>query len=158
MYFSYVHSIKTYGIIFWGNSPHSIKIFRMQKRIIGIITNSTKRAPCRTLFKELNILPLQAQYILSMSMFVVANNELFTFNSQVHNCSTRAIYDLHYPQTNLAQFQKGICYMGIKIFNHLPTNIKSRSNDLRSFKLQLTTFLLQNSFSTCDEFFTDKFA
>jgi hypothetical protein len=43
--------------------------------------------------------------------------------------------------------------MGIKIFNHLPTNIKSRSNDLRSFKLQLTTFLLQNSFYTCDEFF-----
>jgi hypothetical protein len=75
----------------------------------------------------------------------------------VHNCSTRTIYDLHYPQTNLAQFQKGICYMGIKIFNHLPTGIKSRSNDL-SFKLQLTKFLLQNSFYTCDEFFTNKFA
>jgi hypothetical protein len=107
----------------------------MQKRIIRIITNSTKRASCRTLFKELNILPLQAQYILSMTMFVIANKELFTFNSRVHNCSTRTIYDLHYPQTNLAQFQKGICYMGIKIFNHLPTSIKSRSNDLRSFKL-----------------------
>jgi hypothetical protein len=64
----------------------------------------------------------------------------------------------HYPQTNLAQFQKGICCMGIKIFNHLPTNIKSRSNDL-SFKLQLTTtFLLQNSFYTCDAFYTNKFA
>jgi hypothetical protein len=130
----------------------------MQKRIIRIITNSTKWASCHTLFKELNILPLKAQYILSMSMFVIANKELFTFNSQVHNCSTRTIYDLHYPQTNLAQFQKGICYMGIKIFNHLPTNIKSRSNDLRSFKLQLTAFLLQNSFYTCDEFFTNKFA
>jgi hypothetical protein len=73
-----------------------------------------------------------------MSMFVIANKELFPFNSQVHNCSTRTIYDLHYPQTNLAQFQKGICYMGIKIFNHLPTNIKSMLKDLRSFKLQLT--------------------
>jgi hypothetical protein len=91
-------------------------------------------------------------------MFVIANKELFTFNSQVHNCSTRTIFDLHYPQTNLAQFQKGICNVGIKIFNHLPTNIKSRWNDLRSFKLQLTTFLLQNSFYTCDEYFTNKFA
>jgi hypothetical protein len=130
----------------------------MQKRINRIITNSTKRASCHSLFKELNILPLQAQYILSMSTFVITNKELFTFNSQVHNCSTRTIYDLHYPQTDLAQFQKGICYMGIKIFNHLPTNIKSRSSGLRSFKLQLTTFLLQNYFYTCDEFFTNKFA
>jgi hypothetical protein len=125
----------------------------MQKRIIRIITNSTKRAPCRTLFKEFNILPLQAQYILSMCMFVITNKELFTFSSQVHNCSTRTIYDLHHPQTNLAQFQKGICCMEIKIFNQVPTNIKSKLNDLRSFKLQLTTFLLQNSFYTCDEFF-----
>jgi hypothetical protein len=76
-------------------------------------------------------------------MFVIANKELFAFNSQVHNCNTRAIYDLHYPQTNLTQFQKVICCMGIKILNDLPTNIKSRSNDLRSFELQLTTFLLQ---------------
>jgi hypothetical protein len=27
MYFSYVHSIITYGIIFWSNSPYSIKIY-----------------------------------------------------------------------------------------------------------------------------------
>jgi hypothetical protein len=31
IYFAYVHSILTYGIIFWGNSTHAIKIFRMQK-------------------------------------------------------------------------------------------------------------------------------
>jgi hypothetical protein len=130
----------------------------MHKRIIRIITNSTKRASCLTLLKELNIISLQVQYILSMSMFVIAKKELFSFNSQVHNCSTRTNCDLHYPQTNLAQFQKGISCMGIKIFNHLPTNIKSRSNDLRSFKLQLTTFLLQNSFYTWDEFFINKFA
>jgi hypothetical protein len=31
IYFSYIHSVMTYGIIFWGNSPHSIKLFRIQK-------------------------------------------------------------------------------------------------------------------------------
>jgi len=36
--FSYVHSIKSYGINFWGNAPNSIKIFIMQK----IITNLKK--------------------------------------------------------------------------------------------------------------------
>ena len=32
IYFSYVHSIMTYGIIFWGNSPYSINIFRIPKK------------------------------------------------------------------------------------------------------------------------------
>ena len=30
-YFSYLHSVMTYGIIFWGNSRHSSVIFRLQK-------------------------------------------------------------------------------------------------------------------------------
>jgi DNA-binding CsgD family transcriptional regulator len=31
-YFSYVHSIISYGIIFWGNSSHSEEIFKIQKK------------------------------------------------------------------------------------------------------------------------------
>jgi hypothetical protein len=33
-YFSYVHSIVSYGIICWGNSVHSELIFNIQKRIM----------------------------------------------------------------------------------------------------------------------------
>jgi hypothetical protein len=32
MYFAYIHSIITYGIIFWGNSSYTIKLFRIQKK------------------------------------------------------------------------------------------------------------------------------
>jgi hypothetical protein len=59
--FSYVQSIMTRGIIFWGNSPYSINIFRIQKRIIRIITNSGKRCACMKLFKKLKISPLYAE-------------------------------------------------------------------------------------------------
>jgi hypothetical protein len=41
-------------------------------------------------------------------------------------------------------------YMGVKIINHLPPEIKSMSNDTKSFKLKLTTFLLQNYFYTIE--------
>jgi len=34
IYFSYVHSVIAYGIIFWGNSSHSNNIFKLQKRAI----------------------------------------------------------------------------------------------------------------------------
>jgi hypothetical protein len=89
------------------------------------------------------------QYLCSL----LTNKELFKFNSQVHKFNTRSTYDLYYHQTNLTQFQKGVCYMGVKVFNHLPPEIKSMSNNTKSFKFKLTTFLLQNSFYTIEEFF-----
>jgi hypothetical protein len=66
IYHSYVHSIMTYGIIFWGNSPHSTNIFKIQKRKIRIMTKSRSRDSWRQLFKMFKILPLQSQYILSV--------------------------------------------------------------------------------------------
>ena len=60
-YFSYAHSIISYGIIFWGNSSHGEEIFKVQKRIIRIIMNFSKNASCWQPFKEfkeLNILPV----------------------------------------------------------------------------------------------------
>ena len=79
IYFSNVHSIMTYGIIFWGISPDSYNIFRLQKRAIRIIMSAGNRVSCREQFKKLNILPLYSQYILSLLLFVVKNKE-YVFN------------------------------------------------------------------------------
>ena len=43
MYYSYFHSVLTYGIIFWGNTPHSNAVFRMQKRIVRIMVGVRNR-------------------------------------------------------------------------------------------------------------------
>ena len=51
--YSYVHSIITYSVIFWGNSPHNTDIFKIQKRIIQIMTKSRSRDSCRWLFNRL---------------------------------------------------------------------------------------------------------
>ena len=63
-YYSYFIVIISYGLPFWGNSPHSIKIFRMQKRIIRIMIGCKNRVSCRNLFRRLEILPFVSQYIL----------------------------------------------------------------------------------------------
>ena len=60
IYFAYFHSILSYGIIFWGNSTGN-EIFKLQKRAIRIMTNSSNRTSCCGLFKELGILPLCSQ-------------------------------------------------------------------------------------------------
>jgi len=60
-------------IIIWGNSSYSNSIFKLQKRITGIIMGIGIRDSCREFFKLLNILPLIAQYIFSLGLFVVNN-------------------------------------------------------------------------------------
>jgi hypothetical protein len=70
-YISYVHSVMSYGNKTGGSSSHSEEIFKTQKRIISIIMNSRKNASCQQLFKELNILTIQSQYVFSIPLFVI---------------------------------------------------------------------------------------
>jgi hypothetical protein len=63
IYYSYVYSLFSYGIIFWGNAPHNENIFKIQKKNIKSYYCSGRLDSCRGLFKKLHILPLQSQYI-----------------------------------------------------------------------------------------------
>jgi hypothetical protein len=73
IYFAYFHSIVQYGILFWGNSTNSRKIFTLQKKIIRIMVDAHPRTSCRSLFKKLEILPVPCQYIFSLMNFLVDN-------------------------------------------------------------------------------------
>jgi hypothetical protein len=53
IYYSYVHLVISYGIIFWGNSHFSDSIFKIQKRIIRVITNTGRRDSCRERYKKI---------------------------------------------------------------------------------------------------------
>ena len=88
IYYSYFNAIINYGLPFWRNSPHSIKMFRMQKRIIKIMIGCKNRVSCRNLFRRLEILPFVSQYILSRMLFAV-KKILFTLNFENHTKSTR---------------------------------------------------------------------
>jgi hypothetical protein len=123
IYFSYVHSVMSYGIILGGNSRYSGSIFKIQKGIIRIITNTGRRESCCQLYKQLQILSLPSQYIFSLHIFVNKNRDLFQSNSEIHDINTRYSYNLHLPSTNLTLVQKGVLYSGSKIYNHLPLNI-----------------------------------
>jgi hypothetical protein len=62
IYYSYFHSIMSYGLLFWGNSPDSIMILRLQRRIIIFIMGCIAKDSCRKLFLKLEILPFPSQY------------------------------------------------------------------------------------------------
>jgi len=129
VYFAYIHSVISYGIIFWGNQPYSDKIFKTQKRVIRIITSSRPRDSCRELFKNLEILPLYSQYIYSISTYVVKNKHLFHTNHHIHSIHTTFKTNLHLPTANWTKFQKAVYYSAIKIFDKVPHEIKDLAND-----------------------------
>ena len=50
-YFAYFQSRLRYGIMFWGGDGKSIKIFRLQKKVIRLITGVHKHESCTKLYK-----------------------------------------------------------------------------------------------------------
>ena len=126
----------SYGLIFWGNSTDSKCVFKLQKQAIRIIMGAKNDDSCREFFKLLKILPLPVQYIYSLLMFVVNNKNLFMDYADLYSIKTRNSYNLHLPSPHSTVFQKGVHYAGIKVFNYLPTSIKSIASD-RSFQKDL---------------------
>jgi hypothetical protein len=106
IYHSLFHALMTCGIIFWGNSSYSTRVFRKQKKAIRLITVRGNREYCGNLFKELNILPLMSQYILSLLTFVSNNREQYFANSEIYNINTKHTSNLHLPTAQLNIYQK----------------------------------------------------
>ena len=111
---------------------------------------------CRNLFRRLEILPFVSQYILSLILFVVKNKHLFTLNSENHTKSTRKFNNFYHPKTNLTVYQRGVHYMGTKIFSNLPPYIKDMSNNVKKFEICLKRFLHIHSFYSTEEYFQHK--
>jgi hypothetical protein len=62
----------------------------------------------------------------------VENAEKFQTHSEIHSISTKYRYNLQVPYNNLSKYQKGVYYSGIKVFNHLPPNIKGLNHDIKN--------------------------
>jgi len=64
-----------FGILFWGGRGRELskRIFRIQKRVIRLMSGVSSRTSCRQLFKELIILTLQSY------TNIYINTQLFLF-------------------------------------------------------------------------------
>jgi hypothetical protein len=131
IYYSYFHSIMTYGLLFWGHSSGTLQIFRLQKKIIRIVLGCRSRGSCRNIFTKLKMLPVPSQFILSLLLFVIKNRNQYTVNSEVYHIDTRQHVNFHQPLPSLVKYQKGVYYLGVEslmgfllISNMNPTILK----------------------------------
>jgi hypothetical protein len=99
-----------------GKASHSAKIDKIQKNLTLISTGCSSKELCRDLFRNLRILPLQPQYILSRLWFVFNNRDTFILNSDTHHINIRKKMQLsitylqiyHYIKLNLFNWYKSI--------------------------------------------------
>jgi len=66
---------------------------------------------------------------------------------------TRQHANIHQPSVNLTQYQKGVYYLGVKVFGMLPSYIKIETDNPKKFKLVLQKFFYEKSFYSLDEYF-----
>jgi len=152
IYYAYIRSILSYGIIFWGRSSNVNKLFILQKKMIRIITNNGVRESCREAFKEMEIMTLYSQYFFSLILFTVNNKHLFIANKEIHDYKTRSCANLHLPSVNITKFYKGPLCFGFQS-NRLLNRIKVFANVMKCFKLSLKIFLYHHSFYSIDEYY-----
>ena len=134
IYFANIKTIMSYGIIFLGASTTASQVFLLQKKILRIIYRIKPRESCRKLFCENRIMTFYSLYLYSLALFVANNKDLFDTNNIFHQYNTRTNRNLHLPSIHLTKYAKSPYVNGIKVFNHLPENIKNLECSPTKFK------------------------
>lgn len=152
-YYGCVQSRLKYGIVAWGSSPHFHRVFKAQKRIIRCIQNKPMRFSCRSLFREMKILPLPSLYLNELAIWAFNNKHNYKKNNDFFkNMTTRGCFDFSIPMHKTALFQRGPEYRAMTVFNRLPIDIKNTTGrDV--FKSKVKKYMLEHQFYSYDEYF-----
>ena len=151
LYYSLAYPHLIYGILLWGNAykTHLESLFKLQKRLIRIITKSKRLASTVELFRQLKILKIFDIYTLKLHLFMFLHNMLalpkilipmFNHRHTKYNTRSDNNYELPFCRTNTKQ--RFIIYQGPLRFNSLNNNRKSLTN-YNTFKKQIKNDLLE---------------
>jgi hypothetical protein len=65
----------------------------------------------------------------------------------------RTAYERYIYLLQICQLFKKECFSGSKIYNHLPSNIKLLSKDIKEFKFVLKSYLTKHAYYSIDEYY-----
>jgi hypothetical protein len=117
-----LHSVIKFGIIIWGNSSNSGKIFTLQKKIIIIIAIAQPELHVEVYLNSYRLYLFHASIYFHLN-FIINDQETSQINSCMPNINARNKHKIHAPNANLSCFQVSIFYAGMKIFNILPPSM-----------------------------------
>jgi hypothetical protein len=117
-----------YGIVCWGGDEESKTIFKLQKKLMRLITNEGIVTSCWELFKTLNLLPVPCMYIMEIVYYSKFNMNRFEQKSDRHDYNTRQRSDFKSMFRRTEIFKQRVNNMQIKLYNNLPKSFKDFKN------------------------------
>lgn len=153
-YHAFVQARVRYGIIFWGNSVETNRVFILQKKCLRVIFKLKQAETCKKVFIDNNILTLYSMYIYESVMLVINNPSLFTEMEYRHVYNTRNMNDLRMDRARFTYIQKNVSYNVVSIWNKLPQSFKNKPKSMQ--KIQLKHFLSKKCYYNSKEFFEEK--
>ena len=154
LYYGTFYSRAKYGILFWGSSSGLLTVFRLQKKVIRIITHTHLRASCRQIFKKLNLLTVPCLYIYEVLKLIKSNLDGYTTHSDIHRHDTRMKNDLRQMSHRTKIFERSPHYFGIALYNKLPQTLKN-IKDINIFCREVRKMLTNKTYYTVDEYLQD---
>lgn len=153
-YYGSVYPLLTYGVIYWGNSVDVHKTFKLQKRCLKTIYRMHTEESLRNVFREKRFLTLTCIYILELCIFIKSQSAFFVNKSSLkNNIRDQYKYDIYLPKVNNSLYKKSTFIMAIRIFNHLPLDLKALDGIM--FKRRLKNWLIDKVFYDINEFFAN---
>jgi hypothetical protein len=136
LYNSFILPYLNYCNEIWGSTYncHLDCIFKLQKRVVRIITSSTTLQNSDELFSKLKLLKLSQLYVYNIGIFMFKFyhnllpqifNDIFNYNFTIHNYQTRSANNLHMPECKSVLRSKSIKITGVKIWNHISVNLNT---------------------------------
>ena len=154
-YFSVFHSVLKYCILSWGHSPHSHRIFGIQRQAIRAMSGLDYREDVRPKFIEHAILTLPCIYILECLVHIQSNRDSYKTQEEIHNYPTRQRNNIRIEYTRLLHSRNAYNYYGPLFHNKLPHHIKNLQ--LGKFKSIVIKFLTKKAFYSFNEYFDTNF-
>ena len=145
-----------YGILFWGGDLQSTKVFKLQKKVVRLICNVTRKTSCRELFRTLSILPVPCVYIMETVYYIKLNDEGLKQNLAIHDHKTWYRLDFQTKCCRTDIFKKSVNNLGTKLYNKLPNYLKKLENLKLKKKNNLKSFYYNRFFiqwmNTCPKY------
>lgn len=153
IYFALIQSQLQYGILAWGSADDCYlnKLGNTQKFILKTILNKGYKYPSDLLYRESGILDIRQIYCLSALKYSYKNN--LHRQKIEHQHSTRYKKDhCPTPRSNKTVGQKNHKYIAPRLYNSLPSDIKSITS-FASFKTRCSRWLLMHDRKYTYKFF-----
>lgn len=143
IYKAFVESLIRYGILVWGglykNCLYKLKI--IQKYMLKIMLKKNKSYPSNLLFSE-DICNIRSLYMLEICTYIHRNNALQRFVDHSYQTRINTKNSIQIPISNNNINLKYINYIGPKVYNKLPLNVKN-INQIK-FKNLCKKFIYEN--------------